>query len=181
MEKKKLIIFFDSGDTLIDEGTEIRNEKNIVISAGAIPGSVKTLQTLFEKGYRMVLVADGDIQSFQNSLSQNNMYDYFTAIICSELIGEQKPSPCMFKAAMGALNLGEKDCKRIVMVGNNLARDIKGANQMGFTSVFLDWSPRYSKCPKDQLEIPDYIIHTPTELIDLADKIEGKYNETVCR
>ena len=29
MEDKKLIIFLDSGDTIIDEGTEIRNDNGI--------------------------------------------------------------------------------------------------------------------------------------------------------
>lgn len=41
MEDKKLIIFLDSGDTIIDEGTEIRDDNGIVIDANVIPGAVK--------------------------------------------------------------------------------------------------------------------------------------------
>ncbi|MNW21111.1 hypothetical protein D3C71_2218410 [compost metagenome] len=57
------------------------------------------------------------------------------------------------------------------MVGNNLSRDVKGANQMGITSVFLSWTPRYPKQHADDSEKPDYIINEPTELIELAEKL----------
>lgn len=174
MEKKKLILFLDSGDTLIDESTEVRDENDIVIKAQMIPGAQKAIQMLAEQGYTLVLVADGEVKSFQNSLRQNGMYDYFTALIISEMIRNRKPSPCMFKAAMGAVDLSDEDRKRIIMVGNNLARDVKGANAMGITSVFIDWSPRYPKTPANDSEKPDYTIHTPLELVDLAAKLEEK-------
>jgi putative hydrolase of the HAD superfamily len=81
----------------------------------------------------------------------------------------------MFKAAMGALELNDGDLSRIVMVGNNLSRDIKGANQMGITSVFLDWTPRYPKTPADESERPDYTISEPMELIDLIERMNREY------
>ncbi|ECE3082626.1 HAD family hydrolase, partial [Salmonella enterica] len=39
MDDKKLIIFFDSGDTIVDESTEIRDEEGIVLTADLIPGA----------------------------------------------------------------------------------------------------------------------------------------------
>lgn len=172
MAPKKLVIFLDSGDTLIDESTEVRDAAGIVVQAKAIPGARETVRTLAENGYTLVLVADGEARSFQNALTQNGMYPYFSSLIISELIRTRKPSPRMFRAAMGAAELSDRDRGRILMVGNNLARDIRGANQMGLTSVFLDWSPRYPKTPADALEKPDYTIHTPSELIALADRLE---------
>ncbi|MBW7461121.1 HAD hydrolase-like protein, partial [Paenibacillus sepulcri] len=107
MNEKKLILFLDSGDTIIDESTEIRDEEGIVISASVIPGADVMVKTLFERGYTLVLVADGDAQSFKNVFKQNNLYDYFTAMIYSENIKASKPSPRMFKAAAGAIELTE--------------------------------------------------------------------------
>lgn len=179
MDKKKLIIFLDSGDTLIDESTEVRDENDIVIKAQMIPGARQAIQTLAGQGYTLVLVADGEVQSFQNSLTQNGMYRYFTSMIISEMIRDRKPSRRMFKAAMGAVDLSEKDSKRIIMVGNNLARDVKGANAIGITSVFIDWSPRYPKMPADDSEKPDYTIHTPLELVNLAAQLEEKLEQEV--
>ncbi|MBM7571873.1 HAD family hydrolase [Aquibacillus albus] len=169
--EKKLIVFLDVGDTIVDEGTEIRDDQEVVIKADLIPGADTMVKTLAERGYTLAVVADGLAQSFKNTLTQNGLYDYFTAMIYSENIKELKPSPRMFKAAIGALDLCEKDIPRIIMVGNNLRRDIAGANRMGITSVYLDWTTRYPKEARDKDEVPDYTISQPVDLIDLVEEI----------
>lgn len=174
MNEKKLILFLDSGDTIIDESTEIRDEEGIVISASVIPGADVMVKTLFERGYTLVLVADGDAQSFKNVFKQNNLYDYFTAMIYSENIKASKPSPRMFKAAAGAIELTEADYARVVMIGNNLSRDIKGANALGITSVFLSWTSRYPHTPADENEHPDYTVSEPLEFLDLVEQLNDK-------
>ncbi|MBY0145031.1 HAD family hydrolase [Neobacillus niacini] len=171
MKKKELIIFLDCGDTIIDEGTEIRDQYDVVVKADVIPGADTMVKTLHDKGYRLVLVADGLAQSFKNMLTDHGLYDYFEAMIYSENIKELKPSPRMFKAAIGAIDLSEKDFDRVVMVGNNLRRDIKGANLLGIKNVFIDWAPRYTKSPADETEVPTYTIKEPMELIELAEKL----------
>ncbi|NQX64759.1 HAD-IA family hydrolase [Paenibacillus alba] len=168
-EEKKLIVFLDCGDTIIDEGTEIRDEQGIVIHGKVIPGADIMVKTLAERGYRLALVADGDAQSFKNLLTQNGLYDYFETLTYSEPVKASKPSPRMFKAAVGAMDLSEKDYSRIIMVGNNLSRDVRGANQLGITSVFLSWTQRYPKAPADDWEIPNYTISEPQALIDLVE------------
>ncbi|WP_274653822.1 HAD family hydrolase [Paenibacillus humicola] len=174
MSEKRLILFIDSGDTIIDESTEIRDEQGIVIDAKVIPGADTMVKTLHERGYTLALVADGDAQSFKNMYTRLGLYDYFTAMIYSENIKAVKPSPRMFKAAAGALDLGEDDFARIAMVGNNLSRDVKGANALGITSVFLSWTPRYPHAPADDSERPDYTIGEPLELLELAEKLNDK-------
>lgn len=173
MENKKLIIFIDSGDTLVDEGSEIRDKNDIVIKADLINGAEIMLKTLVEKGYTIALVADGYFQSFKNIFNQHGLYDCFSAIIASECIKAEKPSPRMFKAAVGALDLREEDYKRIVMIGNNLGRDIKGANNLGIKSIFFNWTPRYSKVPKDSSEEPNFIVGDYDELINLIEKLNS--------
>lgn len=174
MSEKKLIIFLDSGDTIIDESTEIRNDEDIVLSANVIPGADVMVKTLAENGYTLALVADGNAQSFKNMFTQLGIYDYFSAMIYSENIKVCKPSPRMFKAAAGALDLSEKDYSRIVMVGNNLSRDIKGANALGITSVFLSWTTRYPHTPADESEHPVYTIREPLELLELVERLNNE-------
>jgi putative hydrolase of the HAD superfamily len=174
MDGKKLIVFLDSGDTIVDESTEIRDGEGIVVSADLIPGAAETVRTLHEKGYRLVLVADGDAQSFKNVFRQHGLHDYFEALIISENIKASKPSPRMFKAAIGALDLSEKDFARTVMVGNNLSRDVKGANALGIKSVFQSWTTRYPHDPADESEKPAYTIGEPLELIELAERLNAE-------
>ncbi len=172
--QKELIIFMDCGDTIIDEGTEVRDEEGTVIRGSVIPGADVAVKTLAERGYRLAIVADGTAQSFKNLLTANGLYDCFETLIYSEPIKAVKPSPRMFKAAIGAMDLTEEDCSRIIMVGNNLSRDVKGANQMGMTSVFLSWTPRYPKEPADEWEVPHYTIANPLELIDLVESLNER-------
>ena len=47
---KKLIIFTDSGDTIIDEGTQVYDDRGIVLEAECIPGAGEVLQQLHEEG-----------------------------------------------------------------------------------------------------------------------------------
>ncbi|MCG8568965.1 MAG: HAD family hydrolase [Spirochaetes bacterium] len=172
MDNKKLILFFDCGDTIIDESTEVRNKEDIVISAELIPGADKMIRDLKKAGYQMILVADGYAQSFKNILKQHDLYDLFDAYIYSENIKVCKPDQRMFKAALGAGNLTLADCRRIAMVGNNLARDVKGANLMGMISIWISWSSRRSKTPADESEKPAYSISKPAELLPLVDELE---------
>ncbi|MGG6311331.1 HAD family hydrolase [Paenibacillus macerans] len=174
MHRKTLIVFLDCGDTLINEGTEIKDENEVVLQAELIPGAGETVRTLAESGYTLALVADGQAQSFKNILTENGIYDYFDTMIYSETIKVSKPDRRMFKAAVGALDLTEADYGRIVMVGNNLSRDVKGANALGITSVFLAWTPRYPHTPNDDSERPDYVIHEPLELLELAERLNAE-------
>ena len=57
---KKLIIFTDSGDTIIDEATQIRDEREIVLEADFIPGAGEVLKQLHDEGFTIALVADGE-------------------------------------------------------------------------------------------------------------------------
>ncbi|MFF2479406.1 HAD family hydrolase [Paenibacillus sp. NPDC058071] len=174
MSEKKLIVFLDSGDTLVDESTEIRDEEGVVVSADLIPGAKEMLQTLHEKGYTIALVADGLVQSFKNVFIQHGLIDYFTTMIISEPLKVEKPSPRMFKAAIGSLDLSEADFARTVMVGNNLSRDVKGANALGIKSVFQNWTPRYPHTPADESERPDYTIGEPLQLIELVERLNAE-------
>ncbi|GAB6930369.1 hypothetical protein JCM10914A_43520 [Paenibacillus sp. JCM 10914] len=174
MDEKKLIVFLDSGDTLVDESSEIRDEDGIVVSADLIPGAAEMVSTLHRLGYTLALVADGDAQSFKNVFNQHGLHDYFDALIISEQIKATKPSPRMFKAAIGALDLSDADFARTVMVGNNLSRDIKGANALGITSVFLSWTTRYPHKPADESESPVYTIAEPMQLVELVGRLNAE-------
>lgn len=54
--KKKLIVFLDCGDTLIDEGSEVKDETGLVLRDELIPGAGEMVKTLAENGYTLALV-----------------------------------------------------------------------------------------------------------------------------
>lgn len=169
---KSLIIFTDSGDTIIDEGSQVFDERGIVTDADFIPGAGEVLEALYREGYRIALVADGEWESFQNVYRKNGLGHCFEEWIVSEIVGEQKPAVSMFRTAMEKMKLTDADKPHIVMIGNNLKKDIAGANRFGLTSIWLDWSPRYFHGVEEPDWQPDYTVSTPEELKELIDRLE---------
>lgn len=171
---KKLIIFTDSGDTIIDEATQVYDGRHIVQEAKFIPEADKVLRQLHEEGYTIALVADGEWDSFQNVYRRTGLDDCFDAWVVSEVVGQQKPAAIMFETAYEKLGLTEADKRRIVMIGNNLKKDVAGANRQGLISVWLDWSPRYFHTVEEPDWQPDYTVHTPRELLELIHRLEAE-------
>lgn len=173
--KKKLIIFTDCGDTIIDEGTEVRKvEEGVVYSAETIPGAKETYLKLYEEGYEIVLVADGLKESFDRMMAQHEMSHIFKAEAISEIVGASKPEAVMFQTAMDKMGLTDADKDRIVMIGNNIERDIVGANRFGIKSVLLTWAPRRRMTPECAEEMPTYTIAKPEEFLDIVAELESR-------
>ena len=176
-EQKRIIIFTDSGDTIIDETTQQYREDGIVTSADFIEDAGEILKQMDEAGYTIALVADGEEESFQNVYRENGLKNCFDAWVVSETVGEQKPAQIMFQTAMDQLGLTEADKPRIVMIGNNLKKDVAGANRFGLTSIWMDWSPRYFHEFEEEDWKPDYTVKHPSELIPLLEQLEKKLEE----
>lgn len=166
-------LMLDCGDTLIDESTEVKiNGSEVVTEAEEIPHAMDAVRALHAAGHNLVLVADGPPETFQNLLQPRGIWDLMQGHVISGNIGELKPSPKMFAAAMEVLALDESARERVIMVGNNLSRDIKGANEFGLKSLFVAWSKRRSQQPADASETPDYSIETLDQLTAMIDEIE---------
>lgn len=169
--EKDLIIFTDCGDTIVDESTQVFAENEDVLSAEPIEDADVVLRNLRREGYRMALVADGRTASFRNILTGLGLWDLFEARSISEEEGVSKPHARMFEKALKDMGLTEADAHRVVMIGNNLKRDVAGANRMGITSILLSFSPRYCMQPAGPDEVPDYVIATPGELPALLEQL----------
>lgn len=170
---RKLIVFTDIGDTIIDEGSEIREVPNgVVLRADCIPGAKETMLKLYAQGYTIAMVADGLTKSFHTTMTQNGLNHIFAAKSISEENGVEKPAWAMFQKALERLGLTDDDKYRIIMVGNNLKRDVVGAKRFGIRSVLLSWSPRYDMVPSCEEEVPDYVISKPEQLLELVNKLD---------
>jgi len=167
-----LAVCLDSGDTLVDEGSEIKDAQEVVLRAELIPGAAELVRTLKQRGYTVALVADGPAGSFHNIYHQHKLYDYFDVFAISSEVGVEKPDARMFERALTQLGITPEQYGRTIMLGNNLERDIKGANALGMVSVWLDWAPRRAKIPADASEVPHYTIKLPLELLALVDQLD---------
>jgi putative hydrolase of the HAD superfamily len=173
LPRRILAVCLDCGDTLVDEATEIKDAYEVTQTADLIPGAAQMVRDLKQHGYKLALVADGPTGTFRNVLTHYELFHLFDALAISQEVGCQKPDARMFRCALDQLGIAEADYGRVVMVGNHLSRDIKGANALGLISVWMNWSPRRHKIPLDDSEIPQHIIHSPANLLPLLERVEA--------
>ena len=171
--EKELIVLLDSGDTLIDESTQILDEGGIVLSAKWIEGAPELLDFLRAEHYRVCLVADGELESFDNVYAASGKRDVFEGWVISEAVGVQKPDAAVFDAAFRAMQLSNEDKRRVIMIGNHLRKDIAGANRYGIRSLWMRWSPRYEQNMDQPDWRPTYTAENPREVMEIIQTIES--------
>lgn len=168
---KPMIVFIDSGDTIVNEDTEILDPEGNVVKADLIPGAEALLMDIKAQGWLLALVADGRVVSFDNVYHQHDLRKLFDGWSVSEAVGAPKPDKRMFYTAMAQLHLTDEDIPRIVMIGNNIERDIRGANALGITSILMRWSKNYSYDPQFSTDIPKYSVSSHKALRKLLNEL----------
>lgn len=158
-------VLFDIGDTLMIEATEQKDTEQTTQRADLWPGAAELVWSLRRQGYLLGLVADTRPGTYRNVLRQHGLYEAFDVFAISEELSCMKPDPRMFQHALDGLGLTEAEAPHVVMVGNNLARDVRGANALGIVSVWLHMNERYPLAPADDAERPR---HEATSFAELA-------------
>jgi len=173
-------ILFDLGDCIIREATEEKVD-DVTRRAELVPGMADLLRSLRHGGHRLGLVADTRPGTYKNVLRQHDLDELFEAFAISDELDAQKPDRRMFLHALDALAIPEADWRRVAMVGNNLARDIRGANALGLISIWMVWNPDYPTVPAGPEETPDYQVSTAEDLGRLLAALDGQLDATAYR
>lgn len=99
-----------------------------------IPNAKIILDYLKHK-YKMLIITNGfeDIQS--TKLSASGISNYFDNVITSEKAGHKKPAKEIFDYA---LHNGNFSANEVIMIGDNLNTDIKGAHNASIDSVYFN-------------------------------------------
>ena len=165
-------ILFDLGDVIMQEETQVQDDNGTTLSAELVAGMGEAVRSVKMRGHKIGLVADTHSKTAWNVLHQHDLYDLFDAFAISEQVGCEKPDSRMFRAALDALEIAPGDYARVVMVGNNLSRDVRGANRLGLISIWFHWNERYLADP-NFVDTPTYEVHNARELADLLKQIEA--------
>jgi putative hydrolase of the HAD superfamily len=98
----------------------------------------ETVEVLERWSARMpvALVTNGASRLQRDKLTSTGIDGYFTFVVASEEIGIGKPDPAIFEAALTGLGGLRPD--EVVMVGNDLDRDVAGAHNAGIRPIHID-------------------------------------------
>jgi putative hydrolase of the HAD superfamily len=129
------------------------------------------LHQLMRRGLRLAVVSDAPREPAWLRLVYLNLHHVFDEVVTFEETGRRKPDPAPFRAALGRLGVEPGEA---VFVGDWPDRDMKGARDVGMTTVFAHYGFSWSADRGPIEEHPsDHTIHDILELVDVVDGLNG--------
>lgn len=131
------------------------------------PGVADTLRQLRSK-YRLAVVTDGQSPWAIPELHAVGLSGYFDPIIVSGDFGYRKPDRRLFKAALDAMGM---DASEVLCVGNDMYRDVHGAQKVGMKAVFF----KSNQGTQEKAGVrADYVIYEFPELLNAIRYFEDR-------
>jgi len=127
--------------------------------AHPFPGAIDTIQHFRSQGVRLGLVTNGGSEMQRGKLVRFGLVPYFDFILIEGEFGAGKPDERVFFHMLEQLGVTATDTW---MVGDDLQRDIAGAQTLGMFTVWVDW--RGGGLPDSSTVQPDRIINHLSEL-----------------
>jgi putative hydrolase of the HAD superfamily len=125
-----------------------------------VAGAVDTLTRLRDAGCRLALITNGASDAQRRKIERFSLGPLFDCILVEGEFGVGKPDSRVFAHALAELGAASTAAW---MVGDDLQRDIGGAQQLGIFSVWVDWAS--DGVPVDSPVRPDHVIGALPELL----------------
>lgn len=142
------------------EDCEKANElftEGLANSTALMEHAEEIIQYLHEKNYKLYVVTNGRLKLQRPRVMNSKIGEYISDIIVSEEVGVDKPNPEIFHTLLRKANLKPEE---VIMVGDSLDKDIKGAQNAGIASIW--YNPEGDVNAIDI--VPDYEISNLLEL-----------------
>ncbi len=97
-------------------------------------GAIEVIEQIKEQ-YPVAIVTNGSPAVQRFKLAESGLADYFDVVVASGDVGFGKPRPEPFNSALEQLNVRPEEA---VMIGNSWGSDIKGASNLGMSSIWLN-------------------------------------------
>jgi putative hydrolase of the HAD superfamily len=124
------------------------------------PDVKKVLVQLKKDGYRLGIVSDAQSAYALAELQELGIRDFFEVVSISGDYGYRKPTITLFEQALKSLGVAASEA---IYIGNDMYRDVFGAQQAGMKAVF--YPTQYGEKEYRNAE-PDYIIYQFGELLE---------------
>lgn len=111
------------------------------------PGTQEVLRRL-ERRFRLGVISNSD-GSIRQALANVGLADRFDSITDSGVVGHEKPSPEIFRAALASLAVQPQES---LYVGDIYSIDVVGATQVGMEAVLMDVAGVYRDSPYARIQ-----------------------------
>lgn len=101
-----------------------------------VEGAEVLCKSLKKKGYDIYIITNGIAATQAKRLSLSGLLPYIDEVFVSEAIGFQKPKKEYFDYVLS--NIKEKDKSKILVIGDSLSSDIKGAENAELPCIWYN-------------------------------------------
>ena len=125
------------------------------------------LESLRERGLKLGLVSNAFDPAWllHRDLEQMGLAELLDVAFFSSEVGKRKPHPAIFERALEALGVAATDA---VFVGDRLYEDVRGAGELGMTTVQALWF-RADEYPEGAE--PDFKAFTQMDVLNVVDRL----------
>lgn len=145
----------DIANQLADAYSTEREEDVVPFS-----GAIDTLENFRNRGIKLALVSNGSSEVQRRKIKRFKLATFFDCIIIEGELGVGKPDERIFVHTLKKLNASPTSAW---MVGDDLERDVAGAQRLGIYGIWVDW--RGEGLPELSTVQPDRIIRNISELL----------------
>lgn len=159
---RELVDELSLSDTISSEQLRISYEYGLSTTYKYIENSYEIVKKLFDTGlFKQYIITNGVASVQRGKLSLSGLTDYIEELFISEEVGAEKPQGAFFEYCCE--HIAEKDKERLLVVGDSLTSDIRGANEYGIASVWYNPGGWLNESPY----IPVYEIKSLKEVQDI--------------
>lgn len=130
------------------------------------PDALEVLETLHQKGKKLVLITTSPHRNIEHLLDKYNMNRLFDALVTHDNVSHHKPHPEPIEKALELLD-GNKD--EAVMIGDS-DKDLGAAANAGIDSILFypDEHKKFYKLDSLKAHNPTYIVDDFKKIIEIA-------------
>jgi putative hydrolase of the HAD superfamily len=129
---------------------------------GLYPNTENILGQLVKKKVKLALLTNGAGEAQREKIKRFGLSRYFPVCLIEGELGFGKPDRRVFEMALDKMAVKPQ---QTWMIGDDLERDISGAQTSGIFSIWFDY--REQGLPEGSLIVPDKIINNLGELLSL--------------
>ena len=118
--------------------------------------------------YSLSALSDGQTLWAKPEIFSVKLHDFFPIVLISGDFGYRKPDPRLFEAALNAMKL---QADEVIFIGNDMYRDIYGAQSAGIKTIFFKSNQGDQEYHGAEA---DYIIYNIRELPKAIEFIQNK-------
>lgn len=132
---------------------------NLSINQTRLFPNTHEILTYLKPRYPLYILTNGFRETQFSKLKNCDLEKYFNHVFTSETIGYNKPNIKIFQWAVNSVNARKEEC---LVIGDDQAVDIKGANNFGIDNVFFNPSGEEIKFPStymvsDLIELKEFL------------------------